>query len=322
MLESRPERHWSIRPFDVESDIPRLVRFLAAAEEIDQSGEDISEITLRTQLTVQQHNPPLDRWVIEHPDHQNDLIGHSVVWTASTADGVQVAEVSIVVHPEWRRQGLGTELLSRSIARAQTLDAALIRLYADTRDHATTMFLTKHHFEPVSAYTEMGAAIDTISETASLPCGYTIRSYRDVQQVQALVDGFNQGFAGLWGHHTVTTEDVTQAMPSLTWDGVFLLFAPDDTVAGICCSQCHSQRTERNDQPTGYIDNPGVVPAHRSVLLYQALLLHAVQWLRRQHQTWVELESWGDTAETIQSYEQLGLIIMRQQLAYQRELII
>lgn len=322
MTESQSDQRWPIRPFDVESDIPRLVWLLTTAESIDQSGEDISEENLRAQLTVPHHNPALDRWVIEHPHHQDDLIGHSVVWSASTADGVRVVEVSIVIHPEWRRQGLGTELLTRSIARAQTLEAVLMRLYADTRDHATTAFLTKHHFQPVSAYTEMGAAIDIIGETANLTSGYSIRSYRDVQQIQALVDGFNQGFAGLWGHHIVTEADVTQALPSLTWEGVFLLFAPDGTVAGICCAQCHSQRTERNGQPTGYIDSPGVVPAHRSESLYQALLLHAVQWLRTQHQTRVELESWGDTKETIQSYEQLGFSIMRQQLAYQRVLTI
>ncbi|MEM8534881.1 MAG: GNAT family N-acetyltransferase, partial [Chloroflexota bacterium] len=310
------------RPFDVESDLPRLVRFLSVTESIDQSGEDISEETLRAQLTVPRHTPALDRWVIEHPDHQDDLIGHSAIWAASTADGVQVAEVSIVIHPEWRRRGLGTELLERSTARVQTLGAMLMRLYADTRDHATTTFLTKHHFQSASAYTEMGAASDTITETVSLPDGYTIRSYSDVQQVQALVDGFNKGFAGLWGHHTVTEADVTQALPSLTWDGVFLLFAPDNKIAGICCAHCHAQRTKHNGQPTGYVDSPGVVPAHRSESLYQALLLHAVQWLHTQHQTRVELESWGDTAETIQSYEQLGFIIIRQQLAYQRELTI
>ena len=66
MSQPNTGQYWLIRPFDVESDLPRLVRLLSVTESIDQSGEDISEETLRAQLTVPHHNPALDRWVIEH----------------------------------------------------------------------------------------------------------------------------------------------------------------------------------------------------------------------------------------------------------------
>ena len=51
------------RPFAVERDFAALVSLLHNVELIDQSNEDVSEATLREQLTWTGHNPALDRWV-------------------------------------------------------------------------------------------------------------------------------------------------------------------------------------------------------------------------------------------------------------------
>ena len=44
------------------------------------------------------------------------------------------------------------------------------------------------------------------------------------------------------------------------------------------------ERTLKNGVPTGYIDAPGIVPQHRRLDLYRALVLTGIAWLHQQGQ--------------------------------------
>jgi ribosomal protein S18 acetylase RimI-like enzyme len=72
-----------------------------------------------------------------------------------------------------------------------------------------------------------------------------------------------------------------------------------------------------NGEPTGYIDAPGVVPQHRRLDLYRALVLTGIKWLRMQGQTLIEMESWGDKLEVLKMYRELGFKDKRQLVSYE-----
>jgi ribosomal protein S18 acetylase RimI-like enzyme len=63
-----------------------------------------------------------------------------------------------------------------------------------------------------------------------------------------------------------------------------------------------------------------VVPQHRRLDLYRALVLTGISWLRQQQQLIIELESWGDKLEVLKMYRELGFEDIRQLLCFQREL--
>lgn len=318
MTEPTAQTSFHLRPFVVSQDIAPLLELLAESEAIDKSGEDVSEDIIQTQLTVPHHDPSRDRAVVPHPNKPLQLIAQSALWTAPTAEQQLVSEMSITVHPGWRERGIGSALLQHGLRRAQELHAHYVRLYADPQHTPTVQFLTHRQFTRIAAYTEMRAT--TTLETPAIPSGFTIKSYTDFQNLPLLVDAFNQSYANLWGHHQVSAIELEQWLPNLELQGLFVLFAPDGSVAGMCRTEQHQQRSERNGKATGYIDAPGIVPRYRTPLMYHVLLAHAVHWLRQQAEV-VELESWGDSDEVVSLYQALGFTVLRQQYAYQRSLM-
>lgn len=302
-----------IRPFAPDADLPRLVRLMAAVEALDQSGEDVGEERLRDLMGAPGHDPALDRWVAVSPADPDQLVGFGAVWKASAGAS---ADLDGAIHPAWRRRGLGDQLLDRALTRARALGARAVGAYAGAGNPAAQAFLRAHGFAHVAANTLLRSPSDHPFPSPVFPAGYRLRTYADVADLSVLVDAFNRGFEGLWGHHLVTAEMVAGWLPEMPADGIFLLFAPDRRVAGICRCERDQRLSARGGVSTAYIDAPGVVPEHRALDLRRPLVLAAIHWLLPQRPVNIELESWGDAPETLAQYEALGFSIVRQALAY------
>lgn len=315
---SEASTEFRLRHFRMPDDISPLLQLLVEAENVDHSGEDISEATVMAQLTTPAHDPLLDRCVVEHPTHANTIIGQSALWTMPTSADELVSEMVLLVHPQWRKRGIGSALLEQALQRAKHMNADFLNSYVDAQHSESIAFARKHQFHAIAAYTEMGMSQKQLS--ASLPADFRIQAYATFQHLPTLVDAFNRSYQGIWGHHQLQADDLQGWLPELDQQGLFVLFAPDGAVAGVCRVEQHTQRSTTNGLPTGYIDAPGIVPEYRSKALYQALLIHALGWLGQRVER-VELESWGDSPDILALYQTLGFSILRQQQAYQCSLM-
>jgi len=311
-----------VRPFKMDADVPRLVRLLQEAEAVDRSGQLVSEEVVRLYLGAPHHDPETDRWVIEDPQDADRLIAHAALYLPTRDDDRRVADGMLVVRPAWRLRGLGTDLFARMERRLRTsgVDAGPLRFYLDPGLGAAVAFARSRGLEPFQpdTYTEMRAVVSEVDTQAPLPEGFVLRSYREVDHLPTLVEALNRGYAGLHGHNRTTEDAFEPHLSDLDRDGLLLLFAPDGRVAGIGGAKFDPSRTERNEVPTGRVDSPGLVPEHRSLALYEALLLAGVAYLRQAGMAWAELESWGDDPEVLARYQALGFMVLRREVAYQR----
>ena len=304
-----------LRPFRFPDDVAALLGLLEETEAVDQSGEDISAETIEAQLTMPPHDPALDRCVVEHPTQPGQIIGQSALWTMPASSSVLVSEMLLLVHPHWRRQHIGSALLEQALRRAHALKADYVNTYVDTQLAASTSFLVYHHFQATAAYTEMRA--QHRPRQIHMPAGFHMKPYAHIQHLPTLVEAFNNSYQGLWGHHELSADSLQAWLPELDTTRLFILFDPNQVVAGICRAEYHQQRSAKNGQATGYIDAPGLVPSYRQASLYEALLIHTINSFGEEIQL-LELESWGDSPETIALYQDLGFVLLRQQHAYQR----
>jgi ribosomal protein S18 acetylase RimI-like enzyme len=305
--------HLPIRPFSSEQDIPRLLSLYAAVEEADQEGTEFSEQTLLSQQNLPGHNPALDRWVIDAPDGSASLIASAVI---ILPPGTNTADAYIIVLPSARNFGIGTDLIARVIERAHQLNSGSIQIFANPKHADAPGFLQKHGFIQQGAFTELRLPEGTRLPPVIWPYGYTLQPYSEIQDISILTQAMNLSYIPLWGHREVSDEEMASFLSDFVQDGLFLVFTEKGRVIGVSRVEPSAERTLKNGKPTGYIDAPGIVPQHRRLDLYRALVLTGIKWLRDQGQTLIEMESWGDKLEVLKMYRELGFEDVRQLVSY------
>jgi mycothiol synthase len=303
-----------IRPFSPGQDILRLLSLYAAVEAVDHEGFEISEQAILNQLDQPGHDPVHDRWVIDAPGDSSQLIASAVI---SLIPGMRVANANIIVHPSWRQLGIGNILMSRLIDRAGQLSPGSIQVFANPNHANASVFLKNHGFVPQGAYTELRLAEDIQLPPIIWPFGYTMRTYRDVNDLSILTQAMNLSYIPLWGHREVSESEMASWLPNFNLDGIFLVFSEKGRVVGISRTEPSDERTKKNGKPTGYIDAPGIVPQHRRLDLFRALVLTGIRWLRQQGYPLVEMESWGDKLEVLKMYRELGFKDVHQRISYE-----
>ncbi|HEV8193480.1 MAG TPA: GNAT family N-acetyltransferase [Ktedonobacterales bacterium] len=304
------------RRFDLQRDLAPLVSLLQQVEQADQTGEAVTEAALRERLTWAGQDPALMIWVATLP-HNASLVGYGRVQKTPHDEN---ADLHIAVHPSWRRQGIGGHLFVHLLERATDLGTRALRAYADVQHEGASRFVCALGFSPVSSYTRLRVSAQQPFPARVLPEGFRTRSYDQIQRVDLYTEAMNHSYEGLWGHVQVTEEDVAGWLPHLNPAGIFLLFAPDDTLAGTCRAELSAPPTPAQGAPTGLIDAPGVIPQWRDAQLTLPLLFTAIHWLLPQGPTTLELESWGDAPGTLALYRALGFRVIKEEISYRRKL--
>jgi mycothiol synthase len=302
------------RQFNPDEDISRLLRLREAIEAVDHEGADNREESLRAQLAQPGHNPARDRVVAAQSANPDMLVGYNLVWLRP---GEPMAYATVMVHPEWRHQGMGGALLQRALAHAYKMGATKATIYTIAENPAAGPFLRKYGFLPAGAYTEMRTPGDQHLPPTVWPYGYQVRTYAEVQNLEILTQVYNECYQDLWGHHQVSQEQMAGWLPEFDPQGLFLVFSEKNRPVGVSRVELSADRSARNGVPTGCIDSPGIYAPHRRLDLYRALLLTGMKYLQSQDQSLIELESWGDKQEVLRSYADLGFKIIHQAIAYQ-----
>ena len=315
------ERSFVFRHYVPAADLAHLSALLTAVEAHDQDGEDTSETALQEQLTWPHYEPEHDCWVIEAPGSSRELIGYGSVFAQTPLRST----LSVTIHPTWRRRGLGSVLLTKALERARETGAKQVTVYANAHHPAATAFLARHGFWLVGSSWVLRAPPDLVPEAAQWPAGYMVRSYAQVQQLSTLLEVMNRSYADKWGHaendQTTNEADVLPWLASADPEGMFLVFAPEGSVAGFCRAiPAHVLREQAGANLTDEVDQPGVVPEHRQQQLYRPLILTALHWLRTQGRHAVLLQSWGDDEQTIASYQDAGFLLLQHWLAFRCDL--
>src|SRR5215212_1651847 len=118
------ENSFTIRHYVPEQEVSALSRLLTEIESMDSDGEDTSEDYLRASLAWPNYRPDKDVWVAES---EGKLVGYGVALEQPSEN----CTIYIVVHPEYRRQGLGSQLFSLTLDRAREVGAKDILVYAN-----------------------------------------------------------------------------------------------------------------------------------------------------------------------------------------------
>ncbi len=306
---------FSFRPFDPANDLVRLFKLRNEVEHFDQEGIPVTLEALKAGLQVPGHDPVRDRLLAVKKENPSLVIGYSAIWPS-----VEDADLQIIVHPAYRRLGIGAGLLRRNLVHARELSTRQVNAYASGKNAAANAFLMATGFIRKGAYTELRALAHADLPQADFPPGFTIKPYSEVNDQAALTNAMTDCYAGLCGHHVASDAQMTEWLPTFDLKNLLMLFDAQNTCVGISRTELNKERSDQNGKLTGYIDAPGLVPALRRQALYHALLLYAVHGLMHQSAEIIEMESWGDDPALLTSYGKFGFQPIRSLITYQQNL--
>lgn len=306
----------TMRPFDLKRDLAAVVALLNDVKLDDQDEDLMSEEALGELFTWAGQKPEENARVAVAADRAS-IAGFALLLNVPNDEN---ADLLLAVHPSRRGQGIGSQLLAQLLERARELRLRAVRGYVNVANTAAARFVRTRGFEPVSTYVRLAIEASCPFPRPHLPPGFEARSYDQVQRLDLFVQAMNRGYEGRWGHLHVSEEDVAAWFPRLKQEGIMLLFAPDGALAGIGRAELSEQLTARRGVLTGMIDAPGVIPEYRQHELYVPLLLTLIHWLLTEGPARIEIESWGDDAQTLARYRDLGFWLAREEISYRRVL--
>jgi GNAT superfamily N-acetyltransferase len=325
MTAKTNEDQKGIRLFKRDKDIPGLVQLRIDIEAFDHAGTDLTESAVIETLNWLGHDPEKDRWVIDAPEPPTRLIGYAWAFVQSQERTVIFA----AIHPEWRRKGLGSELLSLAIARAREHGASHVTAAVNAKNKAAGEFLLRNGFRHAGNNRFMQAPTGVVIPKAAWPAGYTVRSYAEVKEPSILVEAFNRSYGDMWGHMENTKGAMNEAFlaglmksypDQFIPEGIFIAFSPDGDIAGVCVAKLGVKVKGLEGEREKIVDSPGIAPAYRPMGLLRPLTLTAMQWLQGLGAGPIQLETYGDGEAAAEIYGEVGFVMQEHYVEYCRYL--
>ena len=271
------------------ADAPAVNELRAAAEAVDRTGEHYNLDDVLEELD----NPMIDvarDWLVA--ETAAGLVGHSVLTPRAPADGAISVGVDGTVHPEHRRQGIGAELVARSVARARAYVAergaglrCSVTLSAPSGNTDLAAIAEGLGLHPERYQFVMLADLRTTApeHADGLPDGFVLSTWED-QDADEVREAHNRAFVD---HPGFTAWDA-KMWSQWVWDsralrpGLSLLVRDESgSIAAYLQSSEYDAVAEATGVREAYVAKVGTSPDHRRRGLAGALLRLALERYRQ-----------------------------------------
>ena len=304
---------FTVRPFRWD-DLTALVDMLNAAATFDQDGFHYTVDELRHML--EQHNPEADTFVAVSDKGQ--LVGF--VDTPYDSDYGEWAWGS--VHPDFRRRGIGTQLLRAAdtyVRHAAPSLPAIVDRIIDSAIPGVAPLLEAEGYAALRDHFEMHILLDQPVKPPAFPEGITLRPYVHERDGRAVWAAHQAAFRDHWGHVETSYEAWKQVkINDSRYDpSLWLIAVEGDAVAGLAiCRRWDDHQTD-----LGHVDELAVCRPFRKRGLGLALLRQAFYEMQTHGFTHVRL---GVDAESqsnaVALYERAGMRIRRHYIIYRKQI--
>jgi mycothiol synthase len=216
-------------------------------------------------------------------------------------DRIQGASAEVVVHPDWRRRGVGAALVRRMLAEAAPLT---LRLWAHGHHPAAGRLAAALDFTRVRDLWQMRRSLYAELPSMEVPDGVTLRSFRPGEDDEAWLRVNARAFADHPEQGQLSADDLVRRMkePWFDADG-FIVAERDGAMVGFHWTKVH----EGGDHdPIGEVYVVGVDPDAQGLGLGKVLTLAGLWHLRDRGLDQVMLYVESDNAPAVAVYERLG----------------
>ena len=317
-----------------ESDLEPLVELINAADAVDQLEWGTSLQELRERFDSPTLKPSENVFVAQAG---GQVVGYTRL-RLEKGEADSVFQAGGVVHPDWRRRGIGRRLLQRTHQRAQEQLGEVVSktvyfdAHCESGEAGRIALFESFGMRPARYFLEMAyVPLEDISEP-QFPPGVTVRTWVRGQDDEATLAVFNEAFAPVvrtyrtnCDHWDFIPEPLEEwlhwaALPRFR-PGLKLLAVAGEEIAGLCLCDVNKEHIARIGRKEGWVDILGVRRAYRHQGLGRALLLAGLHVLK---EAGMESATLGVDAESLTGatrlYESVGFVERRRYILYRRPL--
>ena len=217
-------------------------------------------------------------------------------------DRIQGASAEVVVHPQWRRRGIGRALVQRMLDEAAP---STLRLWAHGHHPAAERLAKTLGFSRVRDLWQMRRSLHAELLPVHVPTGVTLRAFRPgTADEEALLRVNARAFAQHAEQGAMSADDLHHRMGEAWFDPQGLIVAEHDAaMVGFHWTKVHAGGEH---DPIGEVYVVGVHPDAQGLGLGKVLTLAGLWHLRERGLDQVMLYVESDNAPAIAVYERLG----------------
>lgn len=257
--------------------------------------------------------------------------GSVVAWGmgyVTQRDDILTGETFGDVHPDWRRRGLGGQILDRHLARlasTMAVDARPgnreYRTYCMDVEAGDIALASSRGYVPVRFGFEMRRYLTGSLPAIPIPDGLVVRPPVETEY-RTVFDADDEAFCDHWGHRAAEEADYQSRFFGPDMDPSMYLAAWDgDQVAGVVMNAIFAEENAEIGVQRGWLEHVSVRRPWRGRGVAKALCAASFQLLRERgmDEAWLGVDAANPTG-ALQLYERLGFAVVRRWYAYGRPL--
>lgn len=309
-------------------DLPALVALINEADAYDRLERATTLEQLAHEMSFPTAWPETDCFLAWEGDR---LVGYSDLY-------VRMGDASIdrestiyswgVVHPRWRRRGVGRRLLERSYRRAEEvlpdLEVRRINFQCTARDVEQGRIALYESLDMVQVryFVNLARPLNGNLPPLEVPDGFRLRTFDPQHDAEAAWQVDNTAFRDHWGHSEGDLGDFLHwiGLPHVRPDLWFL--AEEETsgdIVGLGLSVIDPDWIAQTGRQEGYVNTLAVLREHRSRGLGTALLVQSLHALHDAGMEAAHLHADADNLTgAMRLYERVGFRVRKTSMAYQR----
>lgn len=312
------------RRYSGPGDLPEMVRVSVAARFADQVERATSVEAMTVMYEHASRFDPARDVILAEVDDR--LVAYAQVeWEDVTAGG-RTYDSSCVIHPDWRRRGLGRPMLRYNEARLREIAAAqgyegprwLGTWTADGNAGARALYEQEGYQKVRTFFHMLRPTLDDIPEPA-LPAGLEMRPAEpahDAAVWAADVEAFRDHFGGVDDSEEsfrsfIEDPRADRSLWIIAWDG------PE--IAGLVINMIDPMENDLYGYRRGWLDSVAVRRPWRRRGLARALILESLRLLRERGMTSASLGVDAENPnEALHLYTSTGFRVHRSSAVYRK----
>lgn len=311
----------SIRLYE-PTDLPALAELINTTDRVDDAGLATTQRALTDRLTKPGTEATRDVFLAFVGEA---LIGYVLADRRPESAMDRMGAIGIV-HPEWRRRGVGTALMLRAQQRALEMRAGkplFLEMVAREKVAGASELAASLGMEPVRYFFYMQCGNLHKLPEPTLPTDVRFRALEAGTDAPRFTAAYNDAFSDHWGFTVTTVEEVEHFLQSGGYHpgDITLAVEPNDDIAGFCALLFPRMEPEMLRSNPPMVDDLGVVHAFRRRGLGRALLLAGMRQVRSLGHEVIALAVDADNPnKALCLYESVGFKVVSRSTAFRKQL--